>query len=464
MATVEQLRDAMLVELAARRRHIDKLQDYYDGEHPFPQPPDKCTSEYQRLAADSTLNLCDLVVDSTAERLEPAGVRFSTAPDGDVDVWEAVWQDNDLDAGSAMVHERALTVGRAFVLVWPLADGGVSITPEDPGECIVRYQPGTRTVVAGLKLVGSDEAADRTVTLFTPSTVYRWRSVPAAGGAASSAGAARTWELYDPDGLGDLTPTNPLGSVPLIEFPCRPDMTGCRVRPELTAGVLRVQNQINKTNFDLAVLGEFMAHPQRYAIGIEQTKDEQGNDVNPLKAGPQRVWVLDSDDPANAKIGQLPAADPSGHLKEIEAKVQYLAAITRTPVYYLQAGMVNVSADAIRAAEAGLVKKVQRHQLVFGERWEQVLRLALSALNDPRSDDSAVELVWKSAESRSMAETVDAATKKASIGVPFRQLAEDIGYSPQQVRRMNADRAAQQLLGIAAQAAVNSGSSAPVTG
>jgi hypothetical protein len=35
---------------------------------------------------------------------------------------------------------------------------------------------------------------------------------------------------------------------------------------------------------------------------------------------------------------------------------------------------------------------------------------------------------------------VDAATKKAAMGVPLRQLLEDIGYSPQQQARILAER------------------------
>jgi hypothetical protein len=40
---------------------------------------------------------------------------------------------------------------------------------------------------------------------------------------------------------------------------------------------------------------------------------------------------------------------------------------------------------------------------------------------------------------------VDAATKKQALGVPWEQLMEDIGYSPQQIDRMAAQREAEAL-------------------
>jgi hypothetical protein len=92
------------------------------------------------------------------------------------------------------------------------------------------------------------------------------------------------------------------------------------------------------------------------------------------------------------------------------------------------------------------VKKVQLHQLVFGEDWEEVFRLGLLAIDDPRSSDVALEVDWANPESRSMAELVDAATKKQAVGVPWRQNMKDLGYSPQEIDDMDTERAGDALL------------------
>lgn len=451
--TPAQWRDKLLRDLSARLPEIGLLERYYDGDHPLPAAPDVTSEEYRRLAQLSQANMCGLVVDAVSERLAVRGVRLRPVdgasgdqPVDDLDVWVDVWQANSLDAESVMVHDQALKVGRAFMLVWPTGDGGVSVTPEDPTEVIVAYAPGSRRErVAALKVFRDDSEGERYATLWLPDSLHRWQQKivdPALANVSSTTG---TWEPWDgDDGLGPEA-ANPMGVVPVVEFRCRPNLRG-RVTPEISLGVRRIQDRINKTLFDESVLSEFMAFPQRYAVGITIEEDEHGNPVNPLKSGPQRVWALESEDPAAAKIGQLDAAELGGHLKRVEAAIRQLASITKTPVYYLLGEMVNISADAIRAAEAGLVKKVRGHQQVFGEAHEEVVRLALRALNDPRAGDVALEVDWENAEARSLAELVDAATKKQAIGVPWRQNMEDLGYSPQAIAVMDAERAADALL------------------
>jgi len=453
--TPEAWRDKLLRDLSKRLPEIQLLERYYDGDHPVIGAPDRKSDEGKRLAELSQANICGLVVDAVSERLALRGVRLrpvdnagsDAAPVDDLDVWTSVWQLNNLDAESVMVHDQALKVGRAFALVWPVdGDGGTtaSVTPEDPTECIVAYKPGSRRVrVAALKVFRDDDASARFATLWLADRMYRWQQ-PLKDDLVSSE-QAQKWEPWDgDDGLGSDV-ENPLGVVPIVEFRCRPNLRN-KVTPELSLGVRRVQDRINKTLFDESVLSEYQAFPQRFTVGIDVETDEDGKPINPLKTGPARVWALQSDDPASAKIGQLDAADMSGHLKRVQAAIEHLAAMTKTPNYYLMGQMINVSADAIRAAEAGLVNKVKHHQQVFGEAWEEVVRLALKAIDDPRAADVALEVDWENAEARSLGEVVDAAMKKQALGIPWRQIMADLGYSPQDIDRMETQRQADALL------------------
>ena len=52
------------------------------------------------------------------------------------------------------------------------------------------------------------------------------------------------------------------------------------------------------------------------------------------------------------------------------------------------------------------------------------------------------------------AQVVDAAVKKQNLGVSFSQLMEDVGYTPEQIARMETARAADALLTDAAQPSV----------
>lgn len=68
--------------------------------------------------------------------------------------------------------------------------------------------------------------------------------------------------------------------------------------------------------------------------------------------------------------------------------------------------MSNLSAEALAAAEAGLMRKVEGIQHTFGESWEQALRLA-----------------GRDTGSRSLAQTADALGKMVEmLGIPARGL------------------------------------------
>jgi hypothetical protein len=108
--------------------------------------------------------------------------------------------------------------------------------------------------------------------------------------------------------------------------------------------------------------------------------------------------------------------------------------------------VVNVSGDALKAAETGLASKVKSKKREFGESWEHVMRLAFRVMGDARADEAKAETIWADSESRTVSELADAAVKKASAGVPWRQRMEDMQYTPQQIARMEIDRASDAML------------------
>ena len=97
-----------------------------------------------------------------------------------------------------------------------------------------------------------------------------------------------------------------------------------------------------------------------------------------------------------------------------------------------------MSADAVRSTEAALVRKAQRKQRIFGGAWEEVVALAdIVRHGYRRPGRDRLECVWADPESRTIAQQADAAGKLAQIGFPREQLAEDLNYSPMEIRRMD---------------------------
>ena len=76
----------------------------------------------------------------------------------------------------------------------------------------------------------------------------------------------------------------------------------------------------------------------------------------------------------------------------------------------------------------------------FGDGYEEVARLAFRAIdpNDPRANETNIEVIWRDPESRSQAQLVDSLTKMATIGVPREVLWERYGFSPPEIERMKA--------------------------
>ena len=75
------------------------------------------------------------------------------------------------------------------------------------------------------------------------------------------------------------------------------------------------------------------------------------------------------------------------------------------------------------------------------------MRLGFTIENDTtRAQDVFAETIWSDAESRTESQHVDAVIKKRSVGIPLKQLWEDLGYSQVQIARfeqMLAEESAQ---------------------
>jgi hypothetical protein len=119
--------------------------------------------------------------------------------------------------------------------------------------------------------------------------------------------------------------------------------------------------------------------------------------------------------------------------------IQHLAAQTNTPPHYLLGSMVNISGDALAAAESGLVSKVEGKKDPIGEGHEDAMRLAFLSMGDTeRAGADNAETLWAPSERRSFAQVVDGAVKLAQIGFPPETVMEELGWSPQRIAHVQA--------------------------
>jgi hypothetical protein len=414
----ETWRDTLLAALKARQPEIARYDAYYRGKHRMAFTTAQFREVFGALFSAFSDNWCDLVVDATAERLRVDGFRFGPDSDGDQAAWE-IWQRNGMDAESDLAHTDSIKLGCVYALVGADDGGKATIQVEDATSAIVYVDPAQgKNRLAGLRYWADEWGAEH-CALYTPTEIWWWRR-----------------EADNQKWLPDVgSGKNQLGVVQLIPLPNAPTLSNRLGRSDIDR-VIPLQDAVNKLCGDMIVASEFAAFPQRWATGIEIPQNPETGErmAANFLGGADRIWAVEAE---TARFGNFQVSDLTSYTRAIEMLVQHVAAQTRTPPHYLLGAMGSFpSGESLKATETGLVAKVHRKQLSFGEGWEEALRLAFAVEGDQkRASMTDVETIWANPESRIVGETVDAAVKLTSIGVPRPAAWEYVGASPQQIAR-----------------------------
>lgn len=423
--------------LADRLPFIERYTDYYLGNHPLAFATSKFREAFGDLLRALSDNWCQLVVDASVERLKVEGFRFGEGEDAaaDSDAWQ-MWQANALDADQSMVYTESVKSGIAYVMVLPGEAGMPQITVEDPGQCICMNAPGSRRKrLAALKTWGISDTESAAV-LYLPDRFVT----------LAQSGSAKSWQVED-------VAKNAVGIVPVVPMVNNPQITGEGVS-DLEPSCLKLQDAVNKVLADMIVNSEFVAYPQRFVTGLEIPTDPDGRplDREQFLSSVSRLWV--AEDP-NVAFGELAGGDSSSYISQMETLVQHIAAQTRTPPHYLLGSSGSFpSGESLKATETGLVAKVRRKQITFGECWEEAMRLAFLYSGDQiRGKALDAEVIWADPESKIEAELVDSLVKMSTLGVPEPALWERWGASPQEIERWTAILAKKTAADAAAAAA-----------
>jgi hypothetical protein len=422
--------------LIARAPTVDVYHRYYSGQFPTPlTPSNEARAEYRRLLQQARANWCQVVVESTSERIAVDGFRIGSDPEADDLAWR-IWTGSRMDAGLELLVTEAITSGVSAVMVVP-TEGLPAFVAESPLETIVEYEPGsTSRRYAALKVWHDPRAKIAYASLYDDTYVYRFWAPMDMWGATNM--QAVGWRPR-PD---VPVAAHGLGDVPIVELRNRPSLIG-QGRSELES-VLPLQDSVNSVLFDMLMAAHYAAFRQRWVTGMEvPVNPDTGEPVEPFDVAVNRLFVGESPD---SKFGEFQATDLENYTKAIEMLVQNVASITRTPPHYL----LNISgilpnSESLRAAESGLIAKVRRRSTHFGDALEDAMRMALRAGGDPRSEEN-IETIFRDPEFHSPGVLADATTKLVAAGiVPVQQAWQDLGYTALEQDRMQAWRAEDQL-------------------
>lgn len=427
-------------KLVDRQAHYDKLEAYYTGRANIPAPATKATRQaYARLMDMARMNWAELVVEAVRERMQPQAFRTGAVSDenGDAEAWR-IWQANSLDADCSLVHRASLSLGRGYVIVGGVDEeiGAPLITPEDPRLVTVEYDPARRRkAVAALKIYNDAIAGRWRAYLYLPGVVLQ---AVAPESTTVFRGDVSAWDWFgDPAVL-------PAPVVPVVEFANQANLYGEPVAEfERHLGLL---DRISYSVLNRLEVATLQAFKQRAVKGVPD-RDEHGAEIDYsdiFAADPGALWIL----PATAEMWESGQVDLGPIRAAIRDDVQDLAAVTRTPLFYLTPEATNGSAEGASLAREGLVFKTSDRLMPAGESWEQTLSLAFTFAGDEvRARRRDMEIVWASPERFSLSERYDAASKAQAAGVPWRQVMSSIlQYSPQEIKRMAAERMQDAML------------------
>lgn len=372
--------------------------------------------EIRRLADISRVPLMKFVIASTTQVMYVDGFQAPRSEDQE-DPW-TTWQLNHMDARQIGVHRAANTYGVTYLVVRPPGGREESAVMRgvSPRKMTAAYGIDSEWPELALEEYRGPNDGYRHFLLYDARSIFMVK-VPKDKTDATKSELEGEQKVHG------------LGVCPVVRFLSEIDDDGCiegDVEPLMT-----LQDQVNVTTFGLLVTQHFGAFPQRWITGFMPgpAKDEHDDGSEEDLEAAQREAIAATqaetqffDDP-DVKVGQYQQADLTGYLNSRDSAERLLATVSQTPAHDLLGQLVNLSAEALAAAEASKMRKVTERQTSYGESWEQAL--ALAGRIDGQTVDPMAEVRWRNTETRSFASVVDALGKMATmLNIPVEQLWE----------------------------------------
>ena len=442
--------------IVGRRAEIAFNERYYMGDQNLTYATAEWMKANSARYTNFSDNWCAPVSNAIGERIEVTGLKFRDNDKSANELWDS-WLRNEMEMQSSQGFLTSFNTKRSFVIVWGSEDDEPVISWEHPSNVEIEYEWGMlgRRRKAALK-TWVDEQFEY-ATLYEAEAVWKFsrkltmtaderaaQSLQAKGGDQDGG-----WlPILPPVSGDDMWPlANPLGDVPVVEVPNRPILGGEPVSE--VAQVIPLQDAINILWAYLMHAADYASMEARVLLNVNppmrKVLDKDGKHIGdaPItmkELNESRFAVFNGGPGSDAKIDSWPAAKLDVFTEVIELAVGHIAAQTRTPPHYLVSnkGLSNLAADALKAAEIGLVKKAQEFQKFATPAIREVFRL-MALVKNKKGQAEQVRLAtiaWQNPEMRSEAQMSDALVKKKTIGYPRKYLFELDGIAPTEIDRI----------------------------
>ncbi|ASZ75179.1 portal protein [Mycobacterium phage MissWhite] len=434
-------RDEMVSAFEESIRELESNTSYYEAERRPEAIGVTVPPQMQSLLAH--VGYPRLYVDSIAERQAVEGFRLGDADEADEELWQW-WQANNLDIEAPLGYTDAYVHGRSFVTI-SRPDPNIDLN-WDQNIPIIRVEPPTRMhaeidprigrVSKAIRVAYDQEGNEiQAATLYTPMDTLGWFK--------NEEGEWQEW-FNVPHGLG---------VVPVVPIPNRTRLSDLYGTSEITPELRSMTDAAARILMLMQATAELMGVPQRLIFGIKPEEIGVDSETGQTLFDAYLARILAFED-AEGKIQQFSAAELANFTNALDQIAKQVAAYTGLPPQYLSTAADNpASAEAIRAAESRLIKKVERKNLIFGGAWEEAMRIAYRIMKggDVPPDMLRMETVWRDPSTPTYAAKADAATKLYGNGqgvIPRERARIDMGYSVkerEEMRRWDEEEAAMGL-------------------
>lgn len=410
------IQDVLDPAYVQNRQELERVDNWSRWSPEQIRIPHNADQEQRDLRDLSETPWLGLVVTTAAQLLHAELVRSASGRSTE-ELWTP-WQRNRMHSRQHAIHRAALAYGQSFASVLP-GDTGAVIRGISPREIAAVYQ---------------DPAEDE-------YPMYTLRKSTAGGKTLYRVLDEEAEYFYsDQDGrIGYVEHRiHGVGVTPIVRYSNMMDLEGRT--PGEVEPFISVAKRINKTAYDRLLVQHFNSWKIRTATGMEQPGDKAEGERLKLLLRQSDILTGES----GVEFGTLDETSLEGFIRAWESDIEALAAVTQTPSHNLTGKMINLSAEALAAAESMLERKAGERKTFFGDSHCQVLRLASHI--EGREDDASdftISMQWADLESRSMAQAADALGKIATmLKVPVEKLWDRIPGVTAEVSKEWADYAA----------------------
>ncbi|ANA87148.1 portal protein [Gordonia phage Strosahl] len=420
----DEAREEMISAFEDATQGLQVNTNYYDAERRPEAIGATVPREMQSLLAH--VGYPRLYVDSIAERQVLEGFRLGGADEADEELW-GWWQANSLDIEAPLGYTDAYIHGKSFITISqpdPQIDIGWDetvpiIRVEPPTRMHAEIDPRTNRVSKAIRVAYDAEGEEiQAATLYLPDGTYGW--------------------LKDEEGewVPWFTVNHGLGIVPVVPLQNRTRLSDLYGTSEITPELRSMTDAASRILMLMQATAELMGVPQRLMFGVKPEEIGVDPETGQTMFDAYVARILAFED-GEGKAQQFSAAELANFVGALDSIAKQVAAYTGLPPQYLSTAADNpASAEAIRAAEARLVKKVERKNLMFGGAWEEVMRIGKQMMQGGSGEaDPAMlrmETIWRDPSTPTYAAKADAASKLYNGGtgiIPRERARIDMGYS-----------------------------------